>query len=295
MKQGFQRNHNLVDRRCFLKRSAFGIASSFAIRTRLSASPNVETALANFTDILHELQRDPALANSMRSRAELAEAFKAGLEKAPIRSKKSATKISSRASDLIVACEVTSETAYNAHYKSLVWPGGSSGVTLGIGYDLGYATPYDLAQDWGEYLGRDNINTLSSACGATGTRARTFLGQLPAITISWEVAQRQYSDQVRPRYVGLTESTLANTASLSTDSLGALVSLVYNRGASFRLPGARYQEMRNILEHMSSKHFYRIPAEIRRMKRLWEDKPLFRGLLLRREAEADLFEVGLQS
>jgi hypothetical protein len=45
---------------------------------------------------------------------------------------------------------------------------------------------------------------------------------------------------------------------------------------------------------MSSGHFERIPAELRAMKRLWRDEPDMRGLLIRRDLEASLFEMGLQ-
>lgn len=294
MRASDERN-KLPDRRHFLMRSLSLVFGYLVAVDRLRACPAEDSSLAKFAGILDELRRDPVLANSMRSKIALAEAFTAGLERAPIRAKKSTTPISPRASDLIVACEVTSERVYTARYESPVWPGGASGVTVGIGYDTGYVTSDDLAGDWKGYLDSDSIRALSVACGETGTRAKTIIKQLPPVTVSWEIAQRQYSEEVRPRYVGLTQSVLVNTASLSADSLGALVSLVYNRGASFRLADERYKEMRNIREHMASKNFDRIPSEIRAMTRLWKDQANLRGLVLRREAEANLFELGLQS
>ena len=74
------------------------------------------------------------------------------------------------------------------------------------------------------------------------------------------------------------------------DSFGALVSLAYNRGASFSAPGDRYREMRAIHDHMASGRFDKVPDEFRSMKRLW---PNMAGLRNRRDHEADLFAKGL--
>jgi len=74
--------------------------------------------------------------------------------------------------------------------------------------------------------------------------------------------------------------------------LGALVSLVYNRGTSTDpagLPGAR-KEMRDIRDAVAAGRFTDIPAALRAMKRLW---PEGNGLRDRREREAKLFEEGL--
>jgi GH24 family phage-related lysozyme (muramidase) len=83
---------------------------------------------------------------------------------------------------------------------------------------------------------------------------------------------------------------LPNTGKLGPDSLGALVSLTYNRGASYPKAGERYKEMRAIKTHMTNKAYFKVPAEFRSMKRIWPDVP---GLQARREREAKLFELGL--
>ncbi|MBY9039494.1 hypothetical protein K7461_29390, partial [Pseudomonas fluorescens] len=72
---------------------------------------------------------------------------------------------------------------------------------------------------------------------------------------------------------------------------------VYNRGASFSIPAAkdpqgRYVEMRAIRSAMAVKNYAAIPGELRKMKRLWTSKSV-RGVALRREHEARLFEQGL--
>ena len=88
------------------------------------------------------------------------------------------------------------------------------------------------------------------------------------------------------------KKALPNTDKLSEDSFGALVSLAYNRGASFSKDGDRYKEMREIKENMANETFDQIPDCFREMKRLW---PNMRGLVDRREAEAKLFEAGLEN
>jgi len=48
--------------------------------------------------------------------------------------------------------------------------------------------------------------------------------------------------------------------------------------------------MNNIKQHMIDKNFAAIPEEFRAMKRLWPD---LRGLRIRRDKEAQLFQDGL--
>ena len=45
--------------------------------------------------------------------------------------------ISQAAIDLIVREEVSGKEVYERNYRRPEWPGGSSGVTIGIGYDVG--------------------------------------------------------------------------------------------------------------------------------------------------------------
>jgi GH24 family phage-related lysozyme (muramidase) len=101
---------------------------------------------------------------------------------------------------------------------------------------------------------------------------------------------RSIAKKVIPKWVTLVQTSLPNTILISPDSLGALVSLTYNRGASFDSPGDRYTEMRAIKSDMQTKNFADVPVQIRSTERLW---PNVRGLQIRREQEAALFESGL--
>ena len=46
---------------------------------------------------------------------------------------------SKRALDLIIFSEVSSEQTYKRRYAKPTWPKGASGVTIGIGFDVGHA------------------------------------------------------------------------------------------------------------------------------------------------------------
>jgi hypothetical protein len=49
-----------------------------------------------------------------------------------------------------------------------------------------------------------------------------------------------------PRWVSVGENALSNTRKIGADCMGSLVSLTYNRGASYAKDGDRYREMRAI-------------------------------------------------
>jgi GH24 family phage-related lysozyme (muramidase) len=213
-----------------------------------------------------------------------------GMENAPSIAG-SSTPISNQAFDLIVMLEVTSQAAYERSYSHPTWPQGASGVTIGIGYDVGYVSKTLLWQDWEGAIPDAMITALEPAVGVSGADADQLAHDLRAsVDIPWTAAITVHRGKVIPKWVALTEKALPDTDALSADSLGALVSLTYNRGASFDAQGARYQEMRAIKSDMASRTFSDIPTQIRNMKRLW---PTVRGLQIRRDLEAKLFQDGL--
>ena len=52
------------------------------------------------------------------------------------------------------------------------WPGGDSGITIGLGYDLGYESAGDFETDWQVLLGAGDFTTLSQVVGLKGTDAQ---------------------------------------------------------------------------------------------------------------------------
>lgn len=208
-------------------------------------------------------------------------------------------RMSQRAFDLIVSEEDGSEADYNKTEASTDYPGGASGVTIGIGYDCGYETAAAIMTDWGDKLPPMMIQALCAVAGIHGSPARSHAIEMHAIVkVSWEAALNVFQQRDVPLWEKKVGDALANCQLLSGDSFGALVSLAFNRGASFHLAGARYSEMREIAQLMAigtPAAFAEIPDKFRAMKRLWplgtEDHA---DLTARREHEAALFEQGLK-
>lgn len=242
-----------------------------------------------FEALLQELARESA-AGTMRSArdGQAAGGVEAALDGIP-----SNTPISSAAVDLLVASEVSSRAFYEARLTHPVRPPGNSGVTIGIGYDVGTVDATRLQRDWAAELPGSALSRLQRACGVLGPRADSLVPGLSDITVGYDQAERVFSQRSVPLAVGETERALPNTGLLGPDCLGALVSLTYNRGPSFQAAGDRFREMRSIRQHMEDRAFALIPGELRSMKRIWQGDPSLRGVVLRREAEAVLFERGL--
>jgi hypothetical protein len=199
--------------------------------------------------------------------------------------------ISDDAFNLIVAEEDSNEAYYARHYQHFDWPEGASGPTIGIGYDCGYVTASEARADWTGIADAATIDAIVAACGIKGGAASTFVRAHGAsVTITWDQAIAEFRDREVPKWIGRVSASLANLDRLSPDSLGALVSLAYNRGCSFDLPGARYAEMRVIRQYMAAQQFAKIPAEFLSMRRLW---PKGGDLWNRRAHEAALFQKGL--
>lgn len=194
---------------------------------------------------------------------------------------------------------VDHETGGRAYYEDVirsrpVWPGARSGVTIGFGYDLGYQTMAEFRSDWGGLLSSAAMTRLGTAIGVTGQAARQLTGQLRDIVVGWDQSLVVFDNKTLPKFVGRTYRNLPRPAldALHGHCISVLVSLVFNRGATFREPGDRYREMRDILAALEAGRPERVPALLRSMKRLWvgTDAP---GLVRRREEEAVLFEQGL--
>jgi len=206
-------------------------------------------------------------------------------------------KISQAAFDLIVQEETGGETYYKRKEHSADWPGGASGVTIGCGYDCGYATYNELQRDWGDKLPRQMINALEGVIGIKGSAARSHAHELRGtIEVPWNTALDVFRNRDVPKWEAIVQHDLPNTDKLSGDSFGALVSLAFNRGDSFTRQRAtfdvtdKYREMRLIRIAMVAHDFRAIPAMFRSMKRLWPNSDDLRN---RREHEAVLFEKGL--
>jgi hypothetical protein len=203
-------------------------------------------------------------------------------------SPKVSSRLSQKALDLIIKHEVGGgESYYNKYLQNPTWPKGQSGVTIGIGYDIGYNSLEEFTKDWKGKISDSDFDRLSKALGKKMTTASVLVKTLKDISIPWVKALEVFEDKTIPRFVKETLKAFPNADSLHPDAFGALISIVFNRGAS--ISGSSRIEMLRIRELISSKDYKAIAKEVRNMKRLWENKGLD-GLLKRREEEAKLIE-----
>lgn len=207
--------------------------------------------------------------------------------------------ISQAAVDLIVASEVTSRAVYEKKYTHPEWPGGMSGITIAIGYDVGYANAAKLKADWTGRIPVTMINALVPCCGVHGNSAQAILSSVRSIVnVPWVQAMDVFLKVDEQEWIAKVCKAIPGADKLSPDCLGALVSLAYNRGPSFTIPASqdpagRYQEMRNIRALIMAGKLDQVAQQFRAMKRLWG--PSQSGLWARRDAEAALWNKGLIS
>jgi GH24 family phage-related lysozyme (muramidase) len=167
------------------------------------------------------------------------------------------------------------------------WPGGDSGITIGLGYDLGYESAGDFQNDWQPRLAAGEFTTLSQVVGLKGTQAQAKAPGLKTIKIKSDDATQVFLERSVPKYQAQTQQAFPGVDALPADAQGALFSLVYNRGTSMN--GDSRKEMRAIRDAVPKGDLQEIANQLRAMKRLWVGKGLD-GLLKRRDAEADLVE-----
>jgi hypothetical protein len=177
---------------------------------------------------------------------------------------------------------------YNRYLIRPSWPGESSGVTIGVGYDLGYNTRAQIAKDW-SMLPAGTLARLQSCAGIKGASAKLKLPAVRDILIPWEIALQVYQGKTVPRFASLTEQAYPGTRTMHPHIQSAMLSWVFNRGSGIT-GSARDREKREIRKAIPSQPAS-LPPEFRSSKRLWIQTP---GLIRRREAEAKLIETATQ-
>jgi hypothetical protein len=195
--------------------------------------------------------------------------------------------ISDKALNLILHYEVGGESYYNKFLYRPTWPGLNSGVTIGIGYDLGYNDLQSFKAAWTTKISPSNIIRLARTLSVRGRSAKELIPGVKDIKIPWEHALSVFKSNTIPIFTELTNKTFPGADRLHPDAYGVLVSLVFNRGSD--LQGSRRIEMKNIKALVPSKDYKGIANEIRKMKRLWKNAGVD-GLLKRRDYEAKLVE-----
>lgn len=199
--------------------------------------------------------------------------------------------LSKAALDLVLEFEVAGEDGYNKRYRNPIWPGEASGVTIGIGYDLGFVSPEQFVSDFRE-LDPTDRQKLESVCGRSGQPAKAALASVRSIVVDFDIAIDVFQRVSVPRYQSRLEAAMPGVQALDPDIQGALWSLVYNRGASMDNTDRR-KEMRQIRDAVAAGKPELIPGYLRSMVRLWIGTSIEKGMRRRREAEAALIESAL--
>ena len=207
--------------------------------------------------------------------------------------------LSKKSLDLILEFEVGGgENYYNKFLKNPTWPEGQSGVTIGIGYDLGYVNKAEFSEDWKD-LPKEIFDRLYKVVGIKGYNAKNLIRGLRDITIPWDLALKVFNNKTVTKFWNLTKETFSNFDNLPEDAKGGLVSLVFNRGNA--LEGDRRREMKLIRDGMKlvstfdQKALTFIANQIRSMKRIWIGGSIEKGMSRRRDAEANLIENSLNN
>ncbi len=175
-----------------------------------------------------------------------------------------------------------------------IWPGGDSGVSIGIGFDLGY----ESLKPWENLLDEDSLFILQTVRGLKGEAARraSRLRQLRNVIVPQRTAVKVFSEHTVPQEIDKTVRAFPLSEPLPRDAFGALVSIVYNRGPS--MLGPRRVEMRAIRDIILEKSpgpmatvLSRIAGQVRAMANLWPNRRDSDGDLYdRRMAEANLIQ-----
>jgi hypothetical protein len=197
--------------------------------------------------------------------------------------------VSKQAYAFIIQSEVGGMAYYEKALKRPTYPGGASGVTIGVGYDVGYNTASQVRLDWSG-LPKGSVDALASAAGYKGAAAKARVPALRWILVPWPQAEKVFVQNTLPRFGNMTLKAFPGLKDRHGHCQGAILSIVFNRGPS--KSGASRVEMANIDRHLLADRLDRVPPEIRSMKRLWVGKGL-NGLLTRRDAEAALFQRGV--
>ena len=199
----------------------------------------------------------------------------------------SAPALSAEGYALIVNAETGGRAYYNRFLVHPEWPGGFSGITVGVGYDVGTVSPAVFWTDWRAMPEADR-ERLVPVVGITGQKAKSRLSEVRDILVSWDLAEGLFQEVDIPRFWQLTRATFPGFDFLRPNAQASLCSIIFNRGNSMAGPGRA--EMREIARMAPKKDYAGMAGQIRAMKRIWAGKGQ-NGLLLRREAEAVLMET----
>jgi hypothetical protein len=194
--------------------------------------------------------------------------------------------------EMIVYLETGGRSYYERSLAKPSWPVATrdwdnpnknkSGVTIGVGYDLGQETSFE--SDWRDSLDADTFSRLRSAVGLKRREAQAKAKELQSagISIPWEVAMKVFTTKSLPRIAVETERAYPNINNLHPNAQAAIMSMVYQWGPSIRLSAQA-----TIRSAIASADYRSIASGLRSMKGLASNDGA------RRELEARYIELAL--
>ncbi|NUP05371.1 MAG: hypothetical protein HOW73_04850 [Polyangiaceae bacterium] len=186
------------------------------------------------------------------------------------------------------------------------WPGGKSGLTIGMGYDLRYQSGTKLRKDFGNVLTPAEIAKLDAYTPQINAKGKQVPPQKKAskaavtatadVEVRYKDAVKVFEDTVLPRYQEEAYNTFPGLKDMDPYTQAAVVSMVYNRGSSIpKKTKKKKQPLRRthfleIKEAVVKKDILAIAATLRKMKAEHTKKSTKAGLRRRRESEAKMIE-----
>lgn len=190
--------------------------------------------------------------------------------------------LSSGGRALVLEFETGGREGYDPHPE---WPGGASGVTVGIGYDCGYYSPKVILSDWSALKLNDRTR-LGDASGLTGQRARVRKNEVHDIFVQWAIATDVFDRVDVAREFSNAKHAVPGFEDLRPNAQAAWISLGFNRG--WGMSGPNRQEMRAARDLVPARDYEGMAHQFVKMKRVWAGTSIERGMYRRRDAEAKL-------
>lgn len=167
------------------------------------------------------------------------------------------------------------------HAGKAYWPGGSSGVTLDPGFDLGYQDLEVTTAHYKKHLTLEQFDAVTRVTGLKGKKSKTALNsssELLSIRISRPVADSIFPVIALPYWQAISKriSGLSNKSTLSSIQT-VLLSLAFNRGYN----NAALEVLIQPIEQSNWLQCADLVANMQQNHRL-------KGIRIRRRREADL-------
>lgn len=184
--------------------------------------------------------------------------------------------------ELVLDFETGGKSGYDPHPE---WPGGASGVTIGIGYDMGYYSKAVIDSDWNN-LQKGARTRLLAVSGVSGTRARQLLPTVRDIFVAWSIATDVFDRVDVAREYSNAKRAMPGFEDLRPNAQAAIISLGFNRG--WGMSGSNRGEMRAIRDLVPARDYEGMAIQFRKMIRVWVGTSIEKGMTRRRIAEAKL-------